>query len=133
MMPALSLLAMAAFLGMMVPARADSGYTIDHLAGPEQTPSSVSIGPADRPGALAKVVFQNEQVNGAPNNGRMPDLDFNGLLVGVRFYWQSNVHGHDAIELTPPDGVVCVPSCFLELPETATGHVYLYSHEAVGM
>jgi hypothetical protein len=115
------------------PVMADSGYTIDHFAGPQQEPSSISIGPADRPGALAKVTFRNEPVNGGPNEGDQPDLLFDGLVVGVRFYWQANGTTDDAIELTPPEGVVCVPSCYLQVHETATGHVYLYSHEAVGM
>jgi hypothetical protein len=115
------------------PVMADSGYTIDHFAGPQQEPSSISIGPADRPGALAKVTFRNEPVNGGPNEGDQPDLEFSGFVVGVRFYWQANGTTDDAIELTPPEGVVCVPSCYLQVHETATGDVYLYSHEAVGM
>jgi hypothetical protein len=126
----------ASFLALMIcasSAQAETGYTIDHFAGPQQEPSSITIGPADRPGALAKVTFRNEPVNGGPNEGDQPDLVFEGLVVGVRFYWQANGSTDDAIELTPPEGVVCVPSCYLQVHETATGHVYLYSHEGVGM
>lgn len=137
MIPTLSLLAMSAFLLSLMPAHAQDtmsfgnpigvgGYTV-------RGPSTVTIAPTDRPGALAEVTFNNVSVNNAGDTGTTGAISLGGLSVQVEFAWETDALGSDTITLTPPDGVLCVPSCELTVPEEGSATVFLYSLEAVGM
>lgn len=92
--------------------------------------STVTLRPSKRPGAVGEVFFRNVQTNSGADDGGY-GLRMGGLSVGVTFVW--NVDGHsDAILLTPPEGVVCVPSCDVALAEGFDGVIVLYSLEGVG-
>lgn len=102
------------------------GYTV-------RGPSTVTIAPTDRPGALAEITFNNVSVNDAGDTGVTGTIDLDGLEVEASFEWETDPLGSDTITLTPPEGIICVPSCVMQVPEDSTATVILYSHEAVGM
>jgi hypothetical protein len=135
-MPALSLLAMAAFLGMMVPAHADATMSIGNPIGvggyTVRGPSTVTIAPTDRPGALAEITFHNVSVNDAGDTGTAATLEMPGVAVDVAFEWEVDVAGSDRVTITPPDGVVCFPRCSITITEESQATIWLFSHEAVG-
>lgn len=95
-------------------------------------PSVVHLAPSDKPGALAEFTFRNEMVNDGSQTGARTVLRIPGLEVGVTFFWNSDLLGSDAVTLDVPEGVLCVPSCTLVVPEGDSGMVVLYSHEGVG-
>ena len=87
--------------------------------------STVTVQPTDEPGAVAEVVFDNQLHNSWADDGdyvaAMP-----GLSVGVRFAWEVNPFGSDAVTITPPDGLICDPaSCRIEAMEGFTGRLIL--------
>jgi hypothetical protein len=135
-MPALSLLAMAAFLGMMLPARADATMSIGNPIGvggyTVRGPSTVTIAPTDRPGALAEITFNNVSVNDAGDTGTTGTLSLGGLSVEASFAWEVDVAGSDRVTITPPDGVVCYPRCTITITEESQATIWLFSHESVG-
>ncbi len=91
----------------------------------------VDLRPTDAPGALAEVVFENIATNDERETGDYL-LTLDGLTVGLRFIWNGAMAGADAIEVTPPDGVICKPtSCRLELLEGTRGAVVLYPWEGM--
>jgi hypothetical protein len=136
MMPALSLMAMAAFLGMMLPAHADATMSIGNPIGvggyTVRGPSTVTIAPTDRPGALAEITFHNVSVNDAGDTGTAATLEIPGVAVDVSFEWEVDVAGSDRVTITPPDGVVCFPRCSITITEESQATIWLFSHEAVG-
>ncbi len=92
--------------------------------------STVTIGPSQFPGAIAKVTFHNVGVNDGDDTGQTRQLVGQGVTVGVEFTYTS---GADSIVLSPPDGVMCHPSCTITLEEETSGSVTLYDATAVGM
>jgi hypothetical protein len=136
MMPALSLLAMAAFLGMMVPAHADATMSIGNPIGiggyTVRGPSTVTLAPTDRPGALAEVTFNNVSVNDAGDTGTAATLSIPGVAVEARFTWETDMIGSDTVTITPPDGILCWPRCSITITEESQATIWLFSHEAVG-
>jgi hypothetical protein len=136
-MPALSLLAMAAFLGMMVPAHADATMSIGNPIGvggyTVRGPSTVTLAPTDRPGALAEVTFHNVSVNDAGDTGTTGTIDLGALAVDVSFEWEVDVAGSDRVTITPPDGILCWPRCSITITEESQATIWLFSHESVGM
>lgn len=86
----------------------------------------ISLQPTTQPGAIAEVVMDNVYVNGVQDNGTST-LTMDGLSVAVTFEWDAGEGGSDAITVTPPDGIVCVPAdCILIVPEEQSGALYLY-------
>jgi hypothetical protein len=93
--------------------------------------SSVTLRDTAQPGALAEVEFVNDPSNGAQDDGGH-DLAHGGLTVHARFTWNA-AGDDDRVDLTPPDGVICLPDCSLTLPEGEVGVVHLYDLNRVGM
>ena len=93
----------------------------------------VTLRPTTRPGAVAEVVLENHDVNDRLDEVTF-DLTLDGLSVGVRFDWDAQAGGADAVIVAPPDGYLCVPAdCVLTVPERETGTLWIYSLDAVGM
>lgn len=93
--------------------------------------STITVQATDAPGALAEVIFDNQDRNGPQDEGEHP-LSGAGLTLSVLFDWDA--HGSsDRITLTPPEGVICLPECTLDLPERSVGSIMLYSLQSVGM
>ena len=92
----------------------------------------VTMRDSHEPGALAEVHMRNSPVNGTRDE-RAFTLSHRGLTVGAEFDWDADATGADALTLTPPDGVLCVPAaCVLVLPEHEEGAITLYPTESVG-
>jgi hypothetical protein len=92
--------------------------------------SEVNLLPPDRTGALARIDFVNRLVNGDYDE-RAFHMKLGALEIEVGFTFQADGSA-DAITVAPPEGVVCVPSCYLVVQETFTGTIWLYDHEGVG-
>lgn len=93
--------------------------------------TSVTLRPTDRAGALAEVAMVND-----PSNGPWDEAERSLRLgeLSVTFQFDFNAIGDkDRIEVSPPEGVICLPSCELTLPEGASGTIWLYDEHAVGM
>ena len=92
--------------------------------------SDVSIHPTTRPGALAEIRFQNRSTDADTMAGAFT-LTLDGLTVDV-----TGIVGRgaepDEIRVTPPEGIMCAPSCTLVIPDGSNGVVWLYSTEGVG-
>jgi hypothetical protein len=95
--------------------------------------STVAIGPSRRPGALADVTFDNVPVNNQLDTGQTRRLVGQGLTVSVQFTYNADRFGADRVTLTPPDGVMCWPSCEMTVMEGMAQTVTLYDATAVGM
>lgn len=53
-------------------------------------------------------------------------LDAGELAVSFEFFWQYEGMPHDAIRVTPPEGLSCVPdSCLVAVPENGVDRVWL--------
>ncbi len=95
--------------------------------------TTVTIRPSERAGAIAQIDYSNKPVNG-PADEISFDLICCDLTVVVVFDWNADALGSDAIAVTPPEGVTCLPvSCILTLPEGEAGTVWLFSLDGVGM
>jgi hypothetical protein len=94
--------------------------------------TTITLQPATRPGAVAEVVMRNVEVNGAFDEGQAV-LGIAGMRVVVAFDWNRDGGTADAVTVTPPEGIVCLPlSCLLVVPEGATGVLHLFTAD-VGM
>lgn len=90
----------------------------------------ITMQPTAQPGAIAEIVMDNRRMNGSHDEiGTF--LEMPGLSIGVHFDW--NVEGDDdALIVSPPDGIICVPSsCVLQVPENEVGILYLYAWEGM--
>lgn len=79
----------------------------------------------------AKVV-ENHTNNGPHDNQtfrmQMPDLPITG-----RFEWEYMPDGADAVHVTPPEGIMCLPvDCILVAPEGGTETLLLFSTDGIG-
>lgn len=95
-------------------------------------PSTVTLAPTDRPGALAQVAFDNVAINDAGDTGTAGTLTIPGVSVEVAFEWNADFAGPDRVTITPPDGVLCWPRCTIMISEDSQAMIWLFSHEAVG-
>ena len=87
----------------------------------------IALQPTTAPGAIAEVTMNNFPANGPQDEGTHA-LTHDGLTVSVTFDWDQDGGQSDAITVTPPDGVICIPAdCRLTLPEGAKGVVILYA------
>lgn len=93
--------------------------------------SIVSLQDTTAPGAIAEVRFENRPVNGQHETGDYM-LTLRDMVVGLRFVFNAGMAGADAVEVTPPDGVICKPtSRRLELLEGSEGVIILYPWEGM--
>lgn len=136
MLPALSILAMSAFLLSLMPAYAQDTMSIGNsisIGGlTVRGPSTVTIAPTDRPGALAQVTFDNVAINDEGDTGTTGTISLGGLSVDVRFEWNADFAGSDMVTITPPDGVLCWPRCTILIAEDSQATIWLFSHEGFG-
>jgi hypothetical protein len=97
-----------------------------YINGYEPKGTTVSISPSDLPGEWARVVMENRHVNQGSDTGDY-SLTFDGVVIPLEFVWdQDPILGSDAITLTPPDGIICVPAdCSVTVPEGMTGEIVL--------
>lgn len=95
-------------------------------------PSTVTLAPTDRPGALAQVTFDNVAINNAGDTGTTATLTIPGMSVDARFEWETDMIGSDTVTITPPEGVECVPSCVMQVPESSAVTIWLFAQELVG-
>lgn len=95
-------------------------------------PSTVTLAPTDRPGALAQVTFNNVSVNDAGDTGAKGTLEIPGVAVDVSFEWEVDVAGSDRVTITPPEGVVCYPRCSITITEESQATIWLFDHSAAG-
>ena len=89
-----------------------------------------TIQATDEPGAVAEIVFRNDDVNGIQDNGRR-ELSLGALTVSVDFKWDA-VGGADQITVTPPAGFIAIPDQ-LTVEEDDEGRLLIYPEDAVGM
>lgn len=82
------------------------------------------------PGAVAEILYINDDVNSAADNG-VKMLTLGSLTVEVTFAWDAE-GGSDRIVVTPPDGYMAVPDT-LTLPEDGRGTLLIYPVTALGM
>jgi hypothetical protein len=98
--------------------------------------STIKVQPSSRPGALAEVVFDNRLSNTDEDTGAQMLVRMPGLAVMATFAWNvpGGIAGADAVTITPPEGVVCLPSdCTVTVMEQFAGTIWLFSVEGVGM
>ena len=88
--------------------------------------SEIWAEPSEKPGAWVDIWFQNQSTNGPADNAEY------ALGWGIAFAF-TYTKGDDTVEVIPPPGYVCAPSCSMTLPEGSRDHVTLYSLEGVGM
>ena len=88
--------------------------------------SQVWIEDSEQPGAWVDIWFHNLSTNGPAD-----DAEY-ALGRGISFTF-TYTGGPDTVEVIPPEGYVCAPSCSMTLPEGSRDHVTLYSLEGVGM
>jgi hypothetical protein len=93
--------------------------------------STVTLRATDAPGAVAEVVFWNQDTNG-PQDNRGFTLSAGGFTVDFRFHWQSNPDGDDAVWIAPPDGYRAEPD-YLVCPEMRTCVALIFPQQQVGM
>jgi hypothetical protein len=133
---AFALLAALPFAAYALPGHADATMSIGNPIGvggyTVRGPSTVTIAPTDRPGALAEVTFNNVSVNDAGDTGTTGTIDLDGLEVEVEFAWEVDVAGSDMVTITPPEGIICFPRCTITITEESQATIWLFSHEAVG-
>ena len=91
--------------------------------------SDVTILPTDRPGALAEIRFNNTATD--PTMTQTFALTLDGLTVEITGTIGTSISVPDEIHITPPDGVMCAPSCHLVIPDGTVGSVWLYSTEGL--
>lgn len=85
----------------------------------------ITIEPPSDPAAWAEVVMTNRNVNG-PLDEITTEMWFNGKAVGIEFEWDHQGPA-DAIIVTPPDGMFCIPeTCVLILDEDTTGSLFIF-------
>lgn len=115
------------------PCRADSTVAL-HASAPQAVPTTVTLQPTQRPGAVAEVVLHNENINGHLDE-IATELTHGAITIGVRFDWEADpMSGADAVVVTPPEGLICLPTdCRLVVEESRTGTLWLFSTEDVGM
>ena len=89
-----------------------------------------TIQATDEPGAVAEIVFRNDDVNGIQDNGRR-ELSLGALTVSVDFKWDA-VGGADRITVMPPAGFIAIPDQ-LTVEEDDEGRLLIYPEDAVGM
>jgi hypothetical protein len=95
--------------------------------------TTIQLQDTDRPGAIAEVTMHNVLTNGPQDTGVTFTLDHHGLTVEGRFEWNRDGNS-DAVHITPPDGIMCVPyDCILTVPEMQTGKLYLFERDKAGM
>ena len=85
----------------------------------------VDLRDTERPGALAEINMRNNLTNNAQDNGTFT-LTHDGLTVEIEFVWDGADDGFDVIIVTPPEGVVCVPHCRMEVKETYSDTLWLF-------
>lgn len=88
--------------------------------------SQVWAEPSESPGAWVDVWFDNQSTNGPADSSEY------SLGWGIAFLF-TYTPGPDTVEVIPPPGYVCAPSCSMTLPEGSRDRVTLYSLEGVGM
>lgn len=90
----------------------------------------ITLQSTTQPGAIAEIVMDNRNANG-PQDEVGTFIDMPGLSVGVHFDWNHDGND-DALKVSPPDGIICVPStCVLQVPENEVGVLYLYGWEGM--
>lgn len=82
------------------------------------------------PGAVAEIVYVNDDVNSSADNG-VQMLTLGSLTVEVTFTWDAD-GGSDRITVAPPDGYMAVPDT-LTLQEGTEGRLLIYPVTALGM
>jgi len=109
-------------IALMSPAHADTV----NISGTE-----VTLQASEHPGAIAEVIMLNRPRNGPRDNSGYV-LEEGVLHIPFTFTW--NVDGDsDAVTLSPPDGVICVPtSCRMMLHENGSGTILLFEGQWLG-
>lgn len=90
-----------------------------------------TIKATNEPGAVAEIIFNNVDVNGAADNGTK-ELSLGTLTVEVTFTWDAAAGGADRITVAPPDGYMAIPDT-LTLQEGTEGRLLIYPVTALGM
>ena len=106
------------FASASLPARAQSSADVSG--------SVVSLKPAYESDAVAEIHMMNHPTNGPQDNGVFP-LSLPWLTLEAEFIWQHTPEGHDAVRVSPPKGIFCVPlDCTLIVPESNSGTMQLF-------
>lgn len=93
--------------------------------------TTVTLRPTEHPQAQAEIVMRNAMMNSRHDNAEHV-LTMGDLVVPVSFRWDFGDYGSDALLVTPPDGMICIPSdCVLEVQEGQTGVLYLMPWEGM--
>lgn len=99
----------------------------------EITGSFVTIAPVpyeQHATAEAIVTFDNNESNSTLDNKEY-FLTLNDLVVPFTFTFNSDAAGADSITVTPPDGMICVPSCTITLLEGYSDHIFLIPYQGM--
>ena len=93
--------------------------------------TTVTLRPTEYPGAQAEIVMRNAFTNGPRDNAEHV-LTMGDMVVLGQFAWDYGPYGSDALLVTPPDGMICIPrDCVLEVQEGLSGVLYLMPWEGM--
>ena len=84
----------------------------------------VQVSPPTVPGTVAEVYYQNAPINDSVSDDGTYDMEWNGLDIIIVFDHDA-VDGHDEVQVVPPDGLICKPSCTMLVPEGEFDRVHL--------
>jgi hypothetical protein len=88
----------------------------------------VTIQPTSKPGAVAEVVFANQNIHTLLS--QTIELTLDGLTVSVLFERDVDYDASDRITVTPPPGYLAIPES-LVVPENGAGVIHVYE-DAIG-
>lgn len=95
-------------------------------------PSTVTIRATSEPGAVAEIIFRNENVNGPTDDDTFAPVTLGDLVVEISFTWQAREDGADAITARPPEGFFAVPET-LVVVEGGSDRILIYPRDFLGM
>ncbi len=88
----------------------------------------VTLQPTSQPGAVAEVVFANQNIH--TMLAEEIELTMDGLTVRVLFERDVDYEASDRFTVTPPPGFIAIPDSLI-VPENGAGVIHLYE-EAIG-
>jgi hypothetical protein len=116
----------ALLLGILAWVVAFAAFAQDTFAWTPDT--RVTIQPTAQPGAVAEVVFLNQEIHTA--FGYTFDLTLDGLTVTVVMEINAAGGAADRMTVTPPEGYIAVPDSVL-VDENGAGVIHIYE-DAIG-
>lgn len=114
--PQLFAVSVLVWVGVFSAAVAEDTYAWNHE-------THVTIQPTKQPGAVAEVVFANQNIHTLLS--QTIELTLDGLTVTVLFERDVDYEASDRFTVTPPPGYLAIPES-LVVPENGAGVVVIY-------